>query len=129
MIATIANTTTRATPVTTKTPEEIGGTHYGQGVTTSPWDLQQAMKSSGIVFVDARRTDVIEYCFRVKGDLPKMREDLSKAQHNLHEAIKRLDLEIQEANKDRKDGPPSSEVLDGPKSLLPRGPLVQFLKI
>ena len=45
------------------------------------------MESSGSVFVDARRTDVIEYCFRNKGDLLG---DLKKARHCLDAAIEVL---------------------------------------
>ena len=56
--------------------------HYEGQVT--PWDLQKCMKSSGNAFVDARRTDAIEYCFRVKDDLLA---DLRKARHCLDEAI------------------------------------------
>lgn len=43
------------------------------------------MKSSGDAFVDSRRTDVIEYCFRLKDD---PLGDLKKARHCLDEAIK-----------------------------------------
>lgn len=57
--------------------------HYAGAVT--PWDLQRCMKSTGNVFIDARRTDVIEYCFRLKGDLLG---DLRKARHCIDEAIK-----------------------------------------
>ena len=64
-----------------KTPE-----HYAGKVT--PWDLQKCMKSSGNAFVDARRTDAIEYAFRIKDDLL---DDLRKARHCLDEAIKVLE--------------------------------------
>lgn len=60
-------------------PQEIGGDHYQQGVSTSPWDLQLSMKSSGSAYVDARRADAIKYAFRMKGDLKKLAEDLRKA--------------------------------------------------
>ena len=56
--------------------------HYARAVT--PWDLQKCMKSSGNAFVDARRTDAIEYAFRLKDDLLG---DLIKARHCLDEAI------------------------------------------
>jgi len=55
---------------------------------TTPWDLQKCMKSSGNVFVDARRTDAIEYCFRIKDDLLA---DLRKAKDCIEEAIKELE--------------------------------------
>lgn len=57
--------------------------HYAKPVT--PWMLQEHMESSGSAFVDARRTDAIEYCFRMKGDLLA---DLKKARHCLDEAIR-----------------------------------------
>lgn len=60
--------------------------HYAGKVT--PWDLQKCMKSSGNAFVDARRTDAIEYCFRMKDDLLG---DLKKARHCMEEAIKELE--------------------------------------
>lgn len=56
--------------------------HYATPVT--PWCLERHMQSSGSAFVDARRTDVIEYCFRNKGDLLG---DLMKARHCLDAAI------------------------------------------
>lgn len=59
--------------------------HYDKGV--QPWDLERVMESSGSVFVDARRTDAIEYCFRMKGNLL---EDLVKARHCLEAAIQHL---------------------------------------
>jgi predicted Zn-ribbon and HTH transcriptional regulator len=46
------------------------------------------MKSSGDCFVDARRTDAIEYAFRIKDDLLT---DLKKARHCLDEAIKHME--------------------------------------
>jgi hypothetical protein len=61
-------------------------TYYAGTVT--PWDLQKCMKTSGSVFVDARRTDAIEYCFRMKDDLVG---DLHKARHCIDEAIKVLE--------------------------------------
>lgn len=82
-----------------KTPD-----HYAGKVT--PWDLQKCMKSSGDLFVDARRTDAIEYCFRMKDDLL---DDLKKARHNLDVAIERLEggsspqLEPPQARDDAKD--------------------------
>lgn len=62
--------------------------HYDGAVT--PWDLERCMKTSGNVFVDSRRTDAIEYCFRVKDD---MLSDLKKARHCIDEAIKELEKE------------------------------------
>jgi hypothetical protein len=63
--------------------------HYAGAVT--PWDLQKCMKSSGNAFVDARRTDVIEYAFRMKGDLLG---DLKKARHCLDVAIDELEKQV-----------------------------------
>lgn len=51
------------------------------------------MVSSGNAFVDSRRTDAIEYCFRMKGDL---KGDLKKALHCIEAAIK--ELEKQQVN-------------------------------
>lgn len=62
--------------------------HYDKPV--QPWDLQRCMESSGNCFVDARRTDAIEYCFRVKDD---MLSDLRKATHCLEVAIEALEQE------------------------------------
>lgn len=59
--------------------------HYATPVT--PWCLDRHMESSGSAFVDSRRTDVIEYCFRNKGDLLG---DLKKARHCLDAAIEVL---------------------------------------
>ncbi len=71
-------------PRTTDDPvdESITPDHYAGSVT--PWDLQRCMKSSGNLFVDSRRTDAIEYCFRMKGDLLA---DLIKARHCIDAAI------------------------------------------
>lgn len=63
--------------------------HYA-GVVT-PWDLEKCMKSSGNAFVDARRTDAIEYAFRVKGGRGDMILDLKKARHCLDEAVRVLE--------------------------------------
>lgn len=60
--------------------------HYDKAVT--PWDLERHMESSGNAFVDARRTDVIEYAFRIKDDLLG---DLKKARHCLDAAIQVLE--------------------------------------
>lgn len=57
--------------------------HYDKPVT--PWHLEEHMESSGNAFVDSRRTDVIEYVFRIKDNLL---EDLKKARHCLDEAIR-----------------------------------------
>jgi len=75
-------------------PQEIGGTHYKQGVKTSPWDLQRAMETSGSPFVDARRADAIKYAFRIKGDTKKLIEDLKKAKHCIEAAIAVLEGEV-----------------------------------
>jgi len=85
-----------ATKVDPIKPQEIGGTHYQQGVKTSPWDLQRAMETSGSPFVDARRADVIKYVFRKKGDAEKMIEDHRKAMHCLAAAIAELEKETSE---------------------------------
>jgi len=68
---------------------EAGGKHYGNGCT--PWHLQRDMQSWGSVFIDARRTDVIEYLFRKKGDKSKQLDDARKALHNCEEIIKELE--------------------------------------
>lgn len=60
--------------------------HYDKPV--QPWDLERHMESSGNAFVDARRTDAIEYCFRMKGDLLG---DLRKAKHCIEAAIEALE--------------------------------------
>lgn len=59
--------------------------HYNKAVT--PWDLERCMDSSGDAFVDSRRTDAIEYCFRIKDNLL---EDLMKARHCIDAAIQQL---------------------------------------
>jgi len=56
--------------------------HYDKPV--SPWELERSMESTGNAFVDARRTDAIEYAFRLKGDL---QGDLKKAIHCLQAAL------------------------------------------
>lgn len=61
--------------------------HYDKPVT--PWDLERHMDTSGHAFVDARRTDAIEYAFRIKDD---PLEDLRKARHCLDAAIEFLEL-------------------------------------
>ena len=65
--------------------------HYATPVT--PWCLVRHMESSGSAFVDARRTDAIEYCFRMKGDLLG---DLKKARHCLDAAIEVLSANSQD---------------------------------
>lgn len=62
--------------------------YYAGKVT--PWDLERCMQSSGNAFVDARRTDAIEYAFRIKEDLLG---DLIKARHCLDAAIEELTKE------------------------------------
>lgn len=69
-------------PTTVLVPE-----HYAKPVT--PWCLERHMESSGNAFVDSRRTDAIEYAFRMKGDLL---EDLKKARHCLDAAIDVLEI-------------------------------------
>lgn len=70
---------------------EAGGNHYGKGL--QPWDLQLDMQSWGSVFIDARRTDVIEYMFRKKGDKAKQLDDARKALHNCQVIIEELEKE------------------------------------
>jgi len=65
--------------------EQLIPDHYNKGV--QPWDLERVMESSGDAFVDARRTDAIEYCFRKKDN---MLEDLQKARHCLDAAIEQM---------------------------------------
>ena len=60
--------------------------HYAGSVT--PWDLERCMVSSGDAFVDARRTDAIEYAFRIKEDLAA---DLRKAIHCLQAAVEKFE--------------------------------------
>lgn len=67
--------------------------HYRPGGVT-PWDLQRNMQSTGNVFVDARRTDAIEYAFRVKDDVVA---DLRKAAHCLLEAAAELEMRREDA--------------------------------
>ena len=56
------------------------------------------MDSSGDLFIDARRTDIIEYAFRIKD----LRSDLIKVRANADAAIARLDqLGIIDPVKDR----------------------------
>jgi hypothetical protein len=62
--------------------------HYDKPVT--PWDLEKHMESSGNAFVDSRRSDAIEYVFRIKDDLLA---DLKKARHCIDEAILVLESE------------------------------------
>ena len=76
----------------TKPVTEAGGAHYGKGL--QPWDLQRHMPTWGNVFIDARRTDVIEYLFRKKGDKSKQLDDAKKALHNVQEIIKDLERQI-----------------------------------
>lgn len=66
--------------------------HYDKPVT--PWDLQRHMDTSGDAFVDARRTDAIEYCFRMKSDLIG---DLRKARHCIEAAIEQLEAKQKSA--------------------------------
>lgn len=81
-----------------KKPAEIGGTHYQEGIQTSPWSLQKTMKSSGNAFVDGRRCDAIKYTHRMKGEgggaLDKLLEDMKKARHCLEEGINELEIHI-----------------------------------
>lgn len=75
-------------------PQEIGGTHYQQGLRVSPWDLQAEMKTSGIAFVDARRADVLKYTFRLKDGLFTLLQDLKKARHCLDAGIEVLERQL-----------------------------------
>lgn len=68
--------------------------HYRPGGVT-PWDLQRNMQSTGNVFADARRTDAIEYAFRIKDDVIG---DLRKGAHCLLEAAAELELEMRRAD-------------------------------
>ena len=63
--------------------------HYAKQVT--PWCLQKHMESSGDVFIDARRTDIMEYAFRIKGTKEDQRRDLEKVIHNAQAAILRME--------------------------------------
>lgn len=74
------------TTMTTDPKAKLCPAHYDKAVT--PWDLEKCMDSSGDAFVDSRRTDAIEYCFRLKGDLMG---DLRKARHCLDEAISHME--------------------------------------
>lgn len=65
--------------------------HYDKAI--QPWDLQRCMESSGNLFVDARRTDVIEYAFRMKGDRKQLRDDLLKAIDCLKASVEELERE------------------------------------
>ena len=76
-------------------PDQTGGNHYGTGL--QPWDLQIHMQPSCDVFIDARRTDVLEYVFRIKQE-PRdetvwaaIKRDAIKAKHNLEAIIARCD--------------------------------------
>ena len=68
---------------------EAGGAHYGKGL--QPWDLQKDMQTWGSVFIDARRTDAMEYLFRTKGDRSKQLDDARKAKHNCEVIIAELE--------------------------------------
>lgn len=91
-------------PAIKKQSEQVGGEHYAQGVKTSPWDLQRPMETSGSVFVDCRRADVIKYTFRKKGDAAKMLQDLKKAEHCLQAAIAELEGMITTEARSPRDG-------------------------
>lgn len=69
--------------------------HYDKPV--QPWDLELCMESSGLLFVDARRTDAIEYAFRLKGGRKQLRDDLRKAIHCLEAAVRELERQGIEA--------------------------------
>lgn len=62
--------------------------HYAGKVT--PWDLERSMRSTGNLFADARRTDIIEYAFRIKGDRDQQISDLRKIIHCAQAAIEEL---------------------------------------
>ena len=65
--------------------------HYDKPIT--PWMLEEHMESSGDAFVDSRRSDAIEYAFRIKGDLLG---DLIKARHCIDAAIQKLENNLKE---------------------------------
>jgi hypothetical protein len=70
-------------------------THYQPtGTGPTPWDLEKTMQSSGSCFVDSRRTDAIEYAYRLKGGPAGLLEDLRKARHCLDEAIAHLEARL-----------------------------------
>ena len=54
--------------------------------------LEEHMESSGNAFVDSRRSDGIEYLFRIKDDLLS---DLKKARHCIDEAIRVLEANVE----------------------------------
>jgi hypothetical protein len=76
-------------------PEEVDGTHYQQGFRVTPWDLQQVLESTGDVFVDGRRCDILKYVSRIKGEgknrIPKLLSDFRKAKHCIEAAIAKLE--------------------------------------
>ena len=72
---------------------EAGGAHYGKGL--QPWDLQRHMPSWDNVFIDARRTDVMEYLFRRKGGPEKWLDDAKKALHNCQVIIEELEKQYE----------------------------------
>lgn len=84
-------------PTALNRPPQVGGNHYGKGL--QPWDLQCHMLGTGDVFIDARRTDVMEYVFRIKAPLEGGQNatldgvcaDALKAIHNLQAIIARCD--------------------------------------
>jgi hypothetical protein len=79
----------RLRPPTQPVPE-----HYAtKSGAVTPWDLQRGMESMGHPFVDARRTDVIEYAFRRKGGRADWIADLRKAAHCALEAAALLEEE------------------------------------
>lgn len=86
-------------PSTESAPQEIGGTHYQEGVKVSPWDLEKVMETSGSAFVDSRRSDVIEYAFRKKGEPSDMIQDLRKAAHCATVAADFMEAEAKEEGK------------------------------
>ncbi len=81
-----------------RTPKEVGGTHYQEGIKVSPWSLQQVMQTSGSAFVDSRRSDAIKYVFRMKGDL-RIAEDMQKAKHCIEAGLIELHNLIAEEEK------------------------------
>jgi hypothetical protein len=72
----------KSSPMTSQLKAKDRPEHYDKPV--SPWELERHMESTGNTFVDARRTDAIEYAFRLKGDL---QGDLKKAIHCLQAAL------------------------------------------
>lgn len=78
---------------------EAGGNHYGK---VQPFHLTRAMQSSGNAHVDGCRCAIIKYAFRVKGSgdmtLPKLLDDLRKAEHYAREAAETVEAMLAAKN-------------------------------